>query len=96
MCFFVSIQHRNYLLESSIGACQFCGAKASVDLVDQYTKWYIFGFLPTEEKVERLASCKQCGKIVKEAYYTLRNNIESTSPPSVEKKFPLILEGQPA
>jgi hypothetical protein len=94
MCFFVSTQHRCNLLESSIGACQFCGAKASVDLVDQYTKWYIFGLFPTEEKVERLASCKQCGKIIKEAYYTLRN--DSTSSPSVEDNVALIVEGQPA
>jgi hypothetical protein len=60
-----------------------------VDLLQQNSKWYLLGMIPTEEKVERLAFCNQCGKMVKEVYYSLRDSQEVTSPSSDEENVPV-------
>jgi hypothetical protein len=52
----------------NIGACQFCSSKDIVDLVDQHSKRFWFGIVPTQDNLERLALCKLCEKMVKEAY----------------------------
>lgn len=80
MFFFASAQKHSQVLESSIGRCQFChDANFTVDLIQRREKWHIFGIIPIDETVERLAYCNRCGKIVKEAHYTLRSvNQEAT------------------
>lgn len=84
MCFFANVERSSSLLESSIGSCQFCGSSSSVDLVQQTSHWFLFGIFPTEPKTERIVSCSQCGKIVKESYYTLRDQQGETELPSAK------------
>eukprot|EP00980_Cylindrotheca_fusiformis_P018868 scaffold6299_cov107-Cylindrotheca_fusiformis.AAC.4 len=85
MFFFANVQRTSNLLESSIGPCPSCGTASSVDLVEQTSKWFLFGVWPTEEKVDRIVCCKQCGKILKEAYYNMRDGQGD------EKNEPVIL-----
>ena len=73
MCFFFTTsEQQTSLLESSIGPCQFCGGKGTVSLVEQRSKWYYFGLVPSSEYVEQLALCSQCGKCIKAVHYHLR------------------------
>jgi len=72
MFFCANVQRHSRLLEHDIGDCQFCSGTTTVDLIEQRSKWYLFGIIPTKEGVEQVALCRQCGRAVKEAYYTLR------------------------
>eukprot|EP00980_Cylindrotheca_fusiformis_P018870 scaffold6299_cov107-Cylindrotheca_fusiformis.AAC.6 len=89
MCFFANVQRTSNLLESSIGTCQFCGTSSSVDLIEQTSQWYLFGVCPTEEKVDRIVCCNQCGRIVKEAYYTMRDG-QGAAFPAGDKNEPFV------
>eukprot|EP00339_Tiarina_fusa_P004587 CAMPEP_0116999424 /NCGR_PEP_ID=MMETSP0472-20121206/2129_1 /TAXON_ID=693140 ORGANISM="Tiarina fusus, Strain LIS" /NCGR_SAMPLE_ID=MMETSP0472 /ASSEMBLY_ACC=CAM_ASM_000603 /LENGTH=111 /DNA_ID=CAMNT_0004698829 /DNA_START=175 /DNA_END=510 /DNA_ORIENTATION=+ len=70
--FFATTQSHATLLESSIGPCGYCHAKDSIDVVEQTNKTSWFGLFPAADQVERLASCKRCGKSIKEVHYNLR------------------------
>jgi hypothetical protein len=84
MCFFASVQQHATMLESNIGSCQFCKSQGTVDLVEQYKKHFWFGMIPSEANVDRLAVCRQCGKMVKEVYYTLRDGDKEEHVPMVK------------
>ena len=75
-------------MESSIGDCQFCHAKGTVDLVEHRSKWYLFGVVPTNENIDRLAQCQQCGRYVKEVHYHLRHNAATPVATTIEAKQP--------
>lgn len=65
------------ILERSIGSCPFCHASGTMDLVQQNSQSFIFGLIPTKEQVERLAVCRKCRKMVREAHYNLRESQQS-------------------
>lgn len=52
---------------------------STVDLIEHYSEWHAFGLIPAGSSTDRLVACRQCGKIVKENYYTLRNVVPSCS-----------------
>ena len=77
MFFCASIHRSSMILERSIGSCPFCHASGTMDLVQQNSKSFIFGLIPTNEQVERLAVCRKCRKMVREAHYNLRESQQS-------------------
>jgi hypothetical protein len=87
MFIFASSQRGVHVVESSVGPCQFCSSPAAVDVVEYRTKTWWFGFIPTEEQVDRMAVCRQCKKSIKEVYYTMRGTSKmNEDPPMVEGK----------
>lgn len=88
--FFASTERSVNLVEPSVGPCQFCEAKASIDIVERRSKTWWFGFIPMTETVDRLAVCHSCGTSIKEAYYTRREPFQDDmiSPAAVvEEKY---------
>merc|ERR1711862_535931 len=86
MGMFIFAQNQRYrtLLESSIGGCNRCSS-GSMDLVEQRSKCFLFGFIPTQEQVDRIVVCSNCGQTLKEAYYTMRHK-QTKNEPSPKKK----------
>ncbi|CAB9521424.1 expressed unknown protein [Seminavis robusta] len=70
--FYATKKQSKNLVESSVGPCQFCTSPGSVDIVEHHSQTALFGLWNTKDIVHRMATCRKCGKSIKEIYYTKR------------------------
>jgi len=72
MVFIFATMHENrVLVESNIGPCQFCSASQNtVNVEEHHSQTVFFGLFPAKEVVHRLAVCHNCGRSIKEEYYS--------------------------
>lgn len=84
--FFASTEKRIHLVETSVGRCQFCSVPACVDIEEHRSRTWWFGFIPTNQHIERMAICRQCGRRIKEVYYTMRESTKDMTIPVVDGK----------
>jgi hypothetical protein len=69
---FATVDSHKNILEVGVGPCQFCAASGSVDIWEHHSQTALFGIWNTKDQVHRMATCRKCGKSIKEIYYTKR------------------------